>query len=72
LGSIAHLGTILETRQSSVALVIVAIRDLTDDRFADICEVCDAQGVEVRRLRFSLDEVAWRDRTPGLVKFQKR
>lgn len=72
LGPISHLGQLLETHQSSVAVVIVAIRNLTDDQFAGICEVCDAHGVDVRRLRFSIEDVDWRDRTPGIVKFQKR
>ena len=72
LGPISHLGQLLDAPESSVAVVIVAIRNLTDEQFAGICEVCDAHGVDVRRLRFSIEDVDWRDRTPGIVKFQKR
>ncbi len=72
LGTIAELGEILQAHQPSVALVIVAIGTLSDEQFAGICSVCDAYGVDVRRLRFSLDAVAWRDRKPGVVRFQKR
>jgi FlaA1/EpsC-like NDP-sugar epimerase len=72
LGPIDHLARLLESHEPSVALVIVAIRSLSDDRYAGICEICDAHGVEVRRLRFSLDEVARRERSSGVVKFQKR
>lgn len=72
LGAIADLDRLLDAHQASVAMVIVAIRNLADGRFAAICEICDAHGVDVRRLRFSIEDVDWRNRTVRVVKFQKR
>jgi UDP-GlcNAc:undecaprenyl-phosphate GlcNAc-1-phosphate transferase len=69
-GPIAELEQIIETQH--VAVVIVAIRSMDAARFARICAVCDARGVDVRRMRFSLEDADWRDRTPGVVRFPQR
>ena len=69
-GPIDQLGQIIDAQRASV--VIVAIRDIETERFAEICAVCDARGVDVRRMRFSLEDADWRDRTPGVVRFPER
>ena len=70
VGAIDQLGQIVDAQHASV--VIVAIRDIATERFAEICAACDARGVDVRRMRFSLEDADWRDRTPGVVRFPQR
>ncbi len=72
LGTVARLADVLDTHRQSVAVVIVAIRELTTGQFGEICAVCDARGIGVRRMRFALEEADWRDRTPGVIKFPGR
>lgn len=72
LGLTTDLELVLDAHGPSVAMVIVTIRDITEDDFARICTVCDARQIEVRRMRFSLDDVDWRDRGTSIVRFQKR
>ena len=67
LGPLADLAEIL--RREKVASVIVSIRDLPRAAFEEICVTCRNKGVEVRRLRFSLEDVEWRDHSPGVVRF---
>jgi UDP-GlcNAc:undecaprenyl-phosphate GlcNAc-1-phosphate transferase len=72
LGTIDNLPALLDRHHASVRTVIISIRDLSHERFTAICEACDARGIEVRRMRFSLEETDWRDRTAGVVRFPER
>lgn len=72
LGGLEHLPALLDTHRTKVAVVIIAIRDLDPAQFTAICEACDPRGVDVRRMRFSLEDTDWRDRTPGVVRFPGR
>jgi UDP-GlcNAc:undecaprenyl-phosphate GlcNAc-1-phosphate transferase len=56
----------------AVAAVVISIRNLPKDTFDRVCAVCDQQGVEVCRMRFTIEDVDWRDRTPGIVRFPGR
>ncbi len=69
LGTLDDLARILDTRGGRIAAVVVGIRDLSAGRFAQVCEICEARDVQVRRFRFALEDVDWRDRTPGVVRF---
>ena len=67
LGPLADLPDVL--RRFKVASVVVSIRDLPRTAFDEICLTCREQRVEVRRVRFSLEDVEWRDHPPGVVRF---
>jgi UDP-GlcNAc:undecaprenyl-phosphate GlcNAc-1-phosphate transferase len=72
LGPLSALGPLLDAQSTPVAIVIVTVRHLDPHTFAAICEACDARGIDVRQMRFSLEDTDWRDRTPGVVKFPGR
>ncbi len=75
LGPLAALPEVLDATPARIAVVIVTIRNLNAEAFGEICACCDARGVpriEVRRMRFSLEDAYWRDRTPGIVRFPSR
>jgi UDP-GlcNAc:undecaprenyl-phosphate GlcNAc-1-phosphate transferase len=67
LGSRANLANIL--RREKVTCVVVSIRDLPRAAFDEICLTCREQGVDVRRMRFSLEDVEWREQPSGVVRF---
>jgi FlaA1/EpsC-like NDP-sugar epimerase len=67
LGPRTALAAIL--RRQKVASVVVSVRDLPRATFDEICLTCREEGVEVRRMRFSLEDVEWRDHAPGVVRF---
>lgn len=72
MGTLAQLPELLDQRPMVPSVVIVAIGELAPTPFADICAICDARGIAVRRMRFSLEDTDWRDRTEGVVKFPGR
>jgi UDP-GlcNAc:undecaprenyl-phosphate GlcNAc-1-phosphate transferase len=55
-----------------ISALVISIRDLPNDKFDRICALCDQHGVEVRRMRFALEDVDWRERTAGIVRFPGR
>lgn len=67
LGTIDDLAQLIERRR--LAMVVVSIRDLPRATFDRICSVCRDHGVEVRRMRFALEDVEWRDTPPAVVRF---
>jgi UDP-GlcNAc:undecaprenyl-phosphate GlcNAc-1-phosphate transferase len=69
LGSLDDLPAMLEKRDGRVSAMVVSIDKLSAERFRRVCDVCDAHGVSVRRVRFALEDVDWRDRTSGVVRF---
>lgn len=70
LGGVSSLGAIIDQRPGAITTVIISIRDLTREQFDEVCEICSARGVEVRRMRFALEEVAWSD--GSIAVFPKR
>jgi UDP-GlcNAc:undecaprenyl-phosphate/decaprenyl-phosphate GlcNAc-1-phosphate transferase len=66
LGTLDRLEEIL--REEQVATLVVSIRDLSPERLERACRACDARGVEVRRMRFAIDEVS-RTHRPSVVRF---
>ncbi len=57
LGGLGDLGRLLDERPNRVSAVIVAITDLSGEKFDEVCALCAERGVTVRRMRFALDEV---------------
>jgi UDP-GlcNAc:undecaprenyl-phosphate/decaprenyl-phosphate GlcNAc-1-phosphate transferase len=66
LGTIDRLEEIL--REEQVATLVVSIRDLSLERLERACQVCEARGVDVRRMRFAIDEVS-RTQRASVVRF---
>jgi FlaA1/EpsC-like NDP-sugar epimerase len=71
VGTLDDLDRLLADAPGGISVVVVAIQALPREKFDRLCEICDARGVEVRRLRFSLDDVDWRDRRPEVIKFPR-
>jgi UDP-GlcNAc:undecaprenyl-phosphate GlcNAc-1-phosphate transferase len=67
LGPRSDLANILQRQK--IICAVVSIRDLPRAAFDEICLTCREQGVEVRRMRFSLEDVEWRDHPSGVVRF---
>ncbi len=57
--------------ETAASTVVISIRDLPAEKFDRICAICAGRGVEVRRMRFALDEVAWMPPRAGVVRFPK-
>ncbi len=62
-GPLARLEEIL--RREKITTVVVSIRDLPRPVFDEICLTCREQGVDVRRMRFTLEDVEWRRAASG-------
>jgi UDP-GlcNAc:undecaprenyl-phosphate GlcNAc-1-phosphate transferase len=69
-GTSGDLPRLLST--GGISAVVISVRNLPADMFDRACAVCDQYGVEVCRMRFTLEDVDWRDRTPGIVRFPRR
>ena len=67
LGALTELPQLLERHR--VAMVIVSIRHVPRNVFDRVCAECQERGVEVRRMRFTLEDVDRRDHPPGVVRF---
>lgn len=72
LGRLADLPARLDQPAGSVSAVVIAIRDLPGPVLETILAECDARAIPVRRMRFTLEDTDWRDRTTGIVKFPSR
>lgn len=72
LGPLSELPARLDQAPGAVSAVVVAIRDLSTPSLDTILAACDARNIPVRRMRFSLEDTDWRDRTSGVVKFPGR
>jgi UDP-GlcNAc:undecaprenyl-phosphate GlcNAc-1-phosphate transferase len=57
LATLHQLARLFEQRPGGVDTVIVSVTALPPHRFDELCEICAAHGVAVRRMRFSLDPV---------------
>ena len=73
LGTISDLDRLLTETDGRVTTVIVTARALQPETFDLLCDTCERHQVEVRQLRFSLDEVDLdrRERTSGIVRFPR-
>jgi UDP-GlcNAc:undecaprenyl-phosphate GlcNAc-1-phosphate transferase len=71
LGTLDDLQQLLEARQGHVSALVIAAPSLPRERFDRACAVCGAHGIEIRRLRFSLDEVDWAERSADVVRFKR-
>ncbi len=72
LGTLADLPACLTAHADRLAAVVIAIDHLPVATTTAILEACDARRIPVQRLRFSLEDTDWRDRTPGIVRFPGR
>lgn len=72
LGALADLPDRLDDPGLPIAVVVIAIRDLPTASLEAIWAACDARGIPVQRMRFSLEDTDWRDRTEGIVRFPGR
>ena len=64
MGGLGDLERLLDEQPSRVSAVIVAIGELSQEKFERVCAICAERGVAVRRMRFALDEVK-RHASPG-------
>jgi UDP-GlcNAc:undecaprenyl-phosphate GlcNAc-1-phosphate transferase len=71
MGTLDDLDRLLTDAPGGISVVVVAIQALPREKFDRLCGICDTRGVEVRRLRFSLDDIDWRDRRPEVIKFPR-
>jgi FlaA1/EpsC-like NDP-sugar epimerase len=72
LGAIDDLSTVLDRHDGKIATVVVAITDLTTEKFAIIREICAARNVSVRWMRFMLEDVVLHDEpSRGVVAFRR-
>ena len=69
LGTLTDLPALLA--EGGVICVVVSIRSLPRETFDDLCRICDARGVEVRRVRFAIEEIDARGQ-PGVIQFPKQ
>jgi UDP-GlcNAc:undecaprenyl-phosphate GlcNAc-1-phosphate transferase len=72
LGPLADLPTHLDNAELSIAVVVIAVRDLPAAQLDAIWSACDQRGIPVSRMRFTLEDTDWRDRTEGVVRFPGR
>jgi FlaA1/EpsC-like NDP-sugar epimerase len=69
IGGLDQLERLIAQPDRPIAAVVIAIKDLPADRLERITTLCEAAGVELRRLRFALEPIERRDRTSTIVKF---
>jgi len=72
MGRLSELPVRLDEMPGQIAVVIIAIRDLPTDQLEAIWTVCDARKIPVQRMRFSLEDTDWRDRSTSVVRFPER
>ena len=65
--SLADLAAFMDRRP--VSTVIVCISDLQRDRFEQLCDICAARNVTVRRMRFALEDVRRPSTGSSIVRF---
>jgi UDP-GlcNAc:undecaprenyl-phosphate GlcNAc-1-phosphate transferase len=70
IGGLAELPEFLSRRRPAIGSIIVSV-SLPHDRFNELCEISETHQVEVRRLRFSLDDVERRDQGADIVRFPR-
>jgi UDP-GlcNAc:undecaprenyl-phosphate GlcNAc-1-phosphate transferase len=71
LGTLDQLAGLLDRRLESVATVIVSMAGLPAGQFDQLCEICAARGIAVRRMRLSLDLVDETDEPTRVVTFRR-
>jgi UDP-GlcNAc:undecaprenyl-phosphate GlcNAc-1-phosphate transferase len=71
LGGLDDLPALLDRRPGAVSAVVVSMRDLPQERFDRLCQICAARDVAVRRLRFALEDVRQPDQSSRVVKFSR-
>ena len=69
VGGLEELERLIAGPDRSVAAVVIAIKDLPAERLERVTLLCEAAGVELRRMRFALEAVERRDRSSTIVKF---
>jgi UDP-GlcNAc:undecaprenyl-phosphate GlcNAc-1-phosphate transferase len=72
MGRLSDLPVRLDEMPGQIATVIIAIRDLPTPDLEAIWQACDARKIPVQRMRFSLEDTDWRDRSASVVKFPER
>jgi len=72
MGRLSELPVRLDEMPGQIAVVIIAIRDLPTEQLEAIWTACDARTIPVQRMRFSLEDTDWRDRSTSVVKFPER
>jgi UDP-GlcNAc:undecaprenyl-phosphate GlcNAc-1-phosphate transferase len=71
LGTLAQLPALLARKGAAIDAVIVSIRDLPRGHFEELCHVCEPLGVDVRRMRLTIDHVEFQDRGSTIVRFPR-
>ncbi len=72
MGRLSDLPVRLDQMPGQIATVVIAIRDLPTRDLEAIWTACDARKIPVQRMRFSLEDTDWRDRSTSVVRFPER
>jgi UDP-GlcNAc:undecaprenyl-phosphate GlcNAc-1-phosphate transferase len=70
VATVDNLDQFLAAHSPRIAVLIVADEALPAERLERLCAICAAHAVDVRRLRFSLDDVEWRAH-PDVVRLHR-
>jgi UDP-GlcNAc:undecaprenyl-phosphate GlcNAc-1-phosphate transferase len=71
LGALDDLERLLDAEPRRIVAVVIAITDLSTDRFDRVCGACAERGVAVRRMRVDLEEVHHRVGDQRVVGFPR-